>query len=115
MDLNLLVALEFLIREKNVTRAAARLGVTQSAMSHTLNRLRSHFEDPLLVRKGSEMVATPLGEKLAADLGPALAEVESIAKRRSKFDPKTAVRRFTIIASDYAQVVVLPALLDKLP
>jgi len=115
MDLNLLVALEFLIREKNVTRAAARLGVTQSAMSHTLNRLRAHFEDPLLVRKGAEMVATPLGEKLAADLGPILTEVESIASRRSKFDPKTAVRRFTILASDYAQVVVIPALLEKLP
>src|ERR1043165_3802957 len=102
MDLNLLVALEFLIREKNVTRAAARLGVTQSAMSHTLNRLRAHFEDPLLVRKGGERVRAPARREAGGRSGSDTdrgridreppVEVRSEDRRASIHDPRERLR-----------------------
>ena len=65
LDLNLLVALRELVRERSVTRAAQRLGVTQPAASASLSRLRRHFGDDLLVREHGEYVLTPLGEQLA--------------------------------------------------
>lgn len=68
LDLNLLVALEALIEEGNVSRAAERLFITQSAMSKTLGRLRQLFDDPLFIRKGAGMVPTPRAEQLARQL-----------------------------------------------
>ena len=68
IDLNLLVALDALTRERSVTKAAKRAGVTQSAMSHTLRRLRDLFDDPLLVRGRGGMVLTPRAEALAIPL-----------------------------------------------
>jgi len=114
VDLNLLVAFDALLREGSVTRAAARVGVTQSAMSHTLNRLRAEFDDALLVRRGACLTPTALAEKLEPELTAALAAIERVFDARVEFDPARAVRRFTLLASDYAQVVILPPLLARL-
>jgi DNA-binding transcriptional LysR family regulator len=113
-DLNLLVTLDALLGEKSVTRAASRLGVTQSAMSHALNRLRAQFDDPLLVRRGGTMVPTPLAERLVEPLAGTLGELERLFASRSQFDPATDARRFSILASDYAAIVILPGLMRRL-
>ena len=113
-DLNLLVPLEALLSEMSVTRAATRLGVTQSAMSHSLNRLRLLFADPLLVRRGGEMVKTALADQLGAELPGVLESAEQLLAARSTFDPMQAVQRFSIIAGDYAQVTVIAPLLQRL-
>ena len=72
IDANLLVALDVLLQERHVTRAAQRLGITQSAMSQTLQRVRDTLDDPILVRSGRTMIATPRGEALAGPLREAL-------------------------------------------
>ena len=76
LNLNLLVALDALLSERNVTKAARRIGITQPAMSQTLARLRELFADPLLVRQGRSMVLTPRAEVMLAPLSDALLSVE---------------------------------------
>ena len=71
VDLNLLLALDALLQEQSVTRAAERMGVTQPAMSYTLNRLRGELGDPLLVRRGAKLVPTPLAERLMPEIASA--------------------------------------------
>ena len=114
VDLNLLRALDALLAEQHVTRAAARLGVTQSAASHALGRLRELLGDPLLVRgpRGT-LLPTARAEELAPVVERALAELAA-AWRGAAFAPATAQRRFTIGASDYAELVVLPALAARI-
>jgi DNA-binding transcriptional LysR family regulator len=114
IDLNLLVALDALLREESVTRAASHLGLTQSATSRALNRLRAELGDPLLVRRGTALVRTPLAEKLVPEVGAAVEAVGRVFDARLAFDPARAARRFTVFASDYAQVIVIPPLLGRL-
>jgi DNA-binding transcriptional LysR family regulator len=108
IDLNLLVSLDALIDEANVTRAAARLNVSQPALSAQLARLRHLFRDPLLVpsRSGRGMIPTARALELRAPLHRALKDMESIVKRPSAFDPLTANRTFAIAATDNAAVVL---------
>ncbi len=113
IDLNLLVALDTLLREKNVTRAAARLGISQSAMSHALRRMRNLFEDPLFVSTPRGMQPTPRAQELADPIERILKGVEHVLDQ-PRFDPATAQRKFRIIASDYAQFVLLPSLVRYL-
>ncbi len=115
MDLNLLRALDALIAERHVTRAAARLGITQSAASHALARLRELLGDPLLVRgRAGNMLATPRGLALGAVVQRALADVAAAWRPPAAFDPATARRTFHVGASDYAELVLLPALVARL-
>ncbi|WP_205739577.1 LysR family transcriptional regulator [Georgenia sp. SYP-B2076] len=114
VDLNVLVALDALLAERSVTRAAERLMIGQSAMSSTLARLRRLFDDPLLVRQGRVLVPTPLAESLAAPVREALSIVESVLAVRTDFDPTTDQRTFTISASDYIALVLLRPLLERL-
>ena len=114
VDLNLLTSLDALLREASVTRAAARLGVTQSAMSRALGRLRALFDDPLLVRQGDEMLPTTLSIQLKAQVRQALESVEALLASRTAFVPETSDSRFVVLASDYAQAVVLPRLVEHL-
>ena len=114
MNLNLLLALEALLRTKSVTRAAEKLGVTQSAMSHSLRQLRLAFEDELLVRSGGGLVMTPRAERLAARLGPGLDALKAALQDDPPFDPRHATRRFGLISGDFLAVGVLPALLGLL-
>jgi len=87
IDLNLLVALDALLTERNVTRAAERTSVGQPAMSASLARLRKHFDDQLLVRQGRRLMPTPLAETLVGPVREALAAAESVLVRSHAFDP----------------------------
>ena len=115
VDLNLLVALDALLEERNVSRAAERLLVGQPAMSATLARLRALFNDPLLVREGRGLVATPFAESLVAPLRDVLGRIEAIVNVGTEFDPLTDHRTFSIVASDYVALVLIRPLMELLP
>ena len=110
LNLNLLVALDALLAEQSVTRAAHRIGVTQSAMSRSLARLREMLDDPLLVRVGRGMVRTPRAEALAMPLRGALAHLQQTLDRAPTFDPATAQRQFSIMTADLLSTTLLPGL-----
>lgn len=113
VDLNLMLSLEALLLEQNVTRAAARLGLTQSAMSHRLRRLRSLFNDPLLVGGRSGMVPTPRAQELLAPLRDGLRQLRSIWADAKPFDPATSQREFVVISTDYCEYGILPRVLAR--
>ncbi|KAB8314612.1 LysR family transcriptional regulator [Tolypothrix campylonemoides VB511288] len=112
LDLNLLMALHALLKERSVTRAAQTLGLSQSATSHALNRLRKLFDDPLLVRTSQGMIPTPRAENLLEPLRQILSEIEQLIQTPT-FDPKTAQGTIQIVATDYATVVILPRVLKR--
>lgn len=111
VDLNLLVALDALLAERSVTRAAARIGIGQSAMSHNLARLRDLFGDELLTRSAKGMQPTPRALALADPVRIALAQIETLVSRDETFNPATAERVFRIGLPDSVEVLVGPALL----
>lgn len=114
VDLNLLVALDALAREKSVTKAAARAGVTQSAMSHTLRRLRELFDDPLFVRGRGGMVLTPRAEALTVPLRSGLVSLARTLAEPHAFEPERANRTFRIASPDLFDALVLPTLSQRL-
>jgi DNA-binding transcriptional LysR family regulator len=114
VDLNLLVACDALLEERSVTRAAKRLKITQSAASHTLSRLRELFGDPLLVRAGNAMVLSERAARLVEPVRDALDRVTAVLEQGPTFDPKTARRQFSLSTSDYGELVLLPALVERL-
>lgn len=114
VDLNLLTVLAVLLEETSVTRAAARLGRTQSAVSHALDRLREAFGDPLFVRSGQRMMATPRAESLRAPVAEVTARLVDLWVRAPAFDPASATRRFVVTASDYLTTVLIPPLIPRL-
>lgn len=114
VDLNLLVALDALLTESNVTRAAERTSVGQPAMSASLARLRKHFGDPLLVKQGRRLVRTPLADTLVGPVREALAAADAVLARPSGFDPKKDHAAFTIVAADYVTMVLLRPLLEMI-
>jgi DNA-binding transcriptional LysR family regulator len=105
--LNLLVALDALLRECNVTQAGNRLNLSQPAMSGALARLRSHFQDELLVPVGRRMMRTPLAEQLVKPLQDLLLRARTTLETRAVFDPASSTRHLTIAASDYVVVILL--------
>jgi DNA-binding transcriptional LysR family regulator len=111
IDLNLLVALDALLSERNVTRAAERTSIGQPAMSASLARLRKHFDDQLLVREGRQLRLTPLAESLLEPTRNALNAAQIVMDRSPGFDPTRDQRSFTMLASDYVSVVLLRSLL----
>lgn len=113
IDLNLLVALDALARERSVTKAAERAGVTQSAMSHTLRRLRELFDDPLLVRGRGGMVLTPRAEALAVPLRGGLLSLARLLVEPPSFEPAHAKRVFRLVSPDLFDALVLPTLLRR--
>lgn len=114
IDVNLLVAFDTLLRERNVTRAAERAGVTQSAMSHKLRRLRELFGDPLLVRGRGGMVPTPRAEALSRRLRQGLVALARTLGDPDGFDPQRASRVFRIVSPDLFDLLELPGLLERL-
>src|SRR5689334_2396942 len=106
LDLNLLVALRELLRARNVTRAAARIGVSQPAASAALSRLRRHFDDELLVRGRSGYALSPLAMQLADQVETVCAAAERLFATGSKFDPATSRREFTLVMADYTIAVL---------
>ncbi len=105
LDLNLLVALNALLEERNVTRAGQRLGLSQPSTSALLARLRRHFADDLLTRVGNSYELTPLAITLRERSAAAIDIVERTFATQSSFDPTTTDQSFSLIASDYAVMV----------
>ena len=114
VDLNLLVALDALLQEGSVTKAARRVGISQPAMSNALKRLRKMLDDEILVRSGSTMVPTPRAMELAGPVHDALTTIQQALESRSSFDPGQAKGRFALAGSDYTSLVLLPDLVETL-
>jgi len=114
LDLNLLVALEALIDEAHVTRAAERVGISQPAMSDALQRLRQHFGDELLVRVGRQYQLTALAIELREPLHELVQLAQGIVQRREGFDPSTDSRIFNVVASEYSAYVLIQPLLKRI-
>ena len=113
-DLNLLSALDALITERNVTRAAERLHVTQPTMSGMLQRLRCQFDDEILVRNGRNMELTYFGLSLIEPVREALRGIESLVRAEPTFDAQTSTRTFSIMASDYCTAIFMPRVIARL-
>lgn len=114
LELSALATLVALVEERSVTRAAARLGMTQSGASHALRRLRARFDDPLLVRGREGMQPTPRGIQLHGRAVRILAELEALDRPAERFDPGAAQRSFTLAADDNMSLYLLPPLLAEL-
>src|SRR5688572_22582657 len=114
IDLNLLVALDVLLTERNVTRAGERLCLSQSAMSGTLARLRHTFDDELLVRVGRQLELTAYAEEIALPVRQCLQQIEELLNAKQTFEPQSASRVFRIAATDYAVMLMLSPLVKRL-
>ncbi len=114
VDLNLLVYLDVLLRECNVTRAAEELGISQPAMSNSLRRLRDLFDDPILVRTSDGMTPTDRALELQPMVRKVLSAAEQAILPKTEFDPSASTRIFRIMASDYTESTLLPGLLRQL-
>jgi DNA-binding transcriptional LysR family regulator len=110
-DLNLLVALDALLTERNVTRAGARVNLSQSAMSGTLGRLRRLFHDQLLLTVGRRLVLTPLAKELLEPVSEILRLARGAIATETHFNPATSTHHFSIAASDYATTILLADIL----
>jgi DNA-binding transcriptional LysR family regulator len=114
LDSSLLLPLDALLQERHVSRAAARVGLTQSAMSRVLARLRDALGDPLLVRSGRSMVLSPRAERLARPLHLAVANLERVLAGDEVFEPATSRRSFRVATVDYGSAVVVAPLMRTL-
>lgn len=113
LDLNLLIVLSALLEECSVTRAARKLNLSQSATSHALGRLRKLFNDPLLIRTSQGMIPTPFAEQLVEPLRQILSDVRQLIQTPT-FDPQTAQGTVQLVATDYATIVILPKVLQRI-
>ena len=113
-DLNLLVSFNLLMEERSVSRAAERMFITQSAMSHMLQRLRQQFDDPLLVKTPSGMKPTERALSLIEPVKDVLRDVKTLIHARDEFVASESRRRFTIAATDYMDVLVTPPLIERI-
>lgn len=111
LNLNLLLAFEALFVERNVSKAAKRVRLSQPATSNALARMRALFEDPLFVSQGREMVPTAMALHLANPVLEALSRIRAAIGDRDSFDPKTATNTFRIAATDYAEIVLVSRIL----
>ena len=114
IDLNLLVVFDAIMRDRHVTRAGARLGLSQPATSNALARLRKLTNDELFVRMAGTLQPTPIAIELASQIQPALQQIDLALTREFSFDPNASDRVFTIGMSDYTAFAILPKLLSKL-
>lgn len=114
IDLNLLAAFDALMSERNVTRAATQVGVSQPAMSAALSRLRKLFGDPLFLRSAAGLLPTPRARELAEPISQALRQLEAALVSKPDFVPGEAKLTVNLGLSDYPAVVLLPALLEAL-
>jgi LysR family nod box-dependent transcriptional activator len=111
LDLNLLVALDAMLAERSISRAAERLHMSQSAMSNALARLRSYFDDDLLVQVGRKLELTPRAETLKETVRDVLVRVDSTITAQPQFNPAESERTFHLIVSDYTTVILMPYVL----
>jgi DNA-binding transcriptional LysR family regulator len=112
-DLNLLLAFDLLMQERNVSRAAERMFISQSAMSHVLHRLRQQLDDPLLVRATTGMRPTARALALIGPVRKVLREIEQLIEP-SKFDPRLSQRSFVLDTIDYIEYLMVPPLIEHI-
>ncbi|MGY3695756.1 transcriptional regulator NodD1 [Bradyrhizobium barranii subsp. apii] len=114
LDLNLLVALDALMTERNLTAAARKINLSQPAMSAAIARLRIYFRDELFTMRGRELVPTPGAEALASPVREALLHIQLSIISRDAFDPSQSNRRFRIILSDFMTIVFFRRIVDRI-
>lgn len=114
LDLNLLVVFKHLLKERSVSGAARKLGLTQPAVSNALKRLRSVLNDELFLRTTKGMEPTPYALQLADPIAHALSTIENTLSHRAEFDLSTSDRRFTLAMTDLGEIELLPPLMDRL-
>ncbi|HJU29998.1 MAG TPA: LysR family transcriptional regulator [Hyphomicrobiaceae bacterium] len=114
VDLNLFVVFDTIYAEGGITRAARRLNLSQPAISHALARLRAMFDDPLFTRQGRVMTPTPLARQAIEPVRQALQGLEVTLNRVDRFDPASAVKRFTLGMREVLETVVLPGLMSAI-
>lgn len=114
LDLNLLVALDVLLEERSVTRAAERLNVSQPALSATLAKLRDYFGDPLLIAQGRRMIPTAEALAMRSEIRRILGLADELVVRSTRFEPAVSRRIFRICVSDYLVTVLFPTLIGEL-
>ena len=114
LDLNLLLAFQVLLEERNVTRAARRLNISQPAMSAALNRLRDYFQDDLLTVQGKQMHPTAQAQELSGPVRRFLEDLDVLLTNTASFDPATTQRSFRLVASDYITAAVIGPLTARL-
>jgi DNA-binding transcriptional LysR family regulator len=113
-DLNLLLAFESLMIERNVTRAAKRIGLSQPAMSNALSRLRRTFDDPLLMRTPAGMAPTATAHSLIVPVRAALAQLRTALEAKPSFDPTASKRIFHLSTSDHVEIALIAPLVARL-
>ena len=113
-DLNLLPVLLVMMEERNVTRAAERLGITQPALSNALNRLRETLNDPLFIRERYGMRPTPMAEQLAEVVAVSLGAIDKVILGQQDFDPRHTTRLFTLAPNSYVEFVMMPDIVSRL-
>ena len=104
LDLNLILVLHHIIQEKHISRAALELGMTQSAVSHALNRIRNYFDDPVLIRNGRQMVLSPFAERVAGELQEILNNIHGLKLLKPEFDPFVSKQSFKIGLPEYLAI-----------
>ncbi|WP_323751236.1 LysR family transcriptional regulator [Marinobacter sp.] len=114
LDLNLLHVFDTIYREGSLTRAAKALHLTQPAVSHSLARLRDHFDDPLFTRQGNQMVPTPLARRFLESMRPGLNQVQSAVNQFHAFDPASQRKTYALGLRDVLESTFLPKLMNRL-
>ncbi|MDP4548478.1 MAG: LysR family transcriptional regulator [Marinobacter sp.] len=114
LDLNLLHVFDTIYREGSLTRAAKALHLTQPAVSHSLARLREHFDDPLFTRQGNQMVPTPLARRFLESMRPGLNQVQSAVNQFHAFDPASQRKTYALGLRDVLESTFLPELMNRL-
>ncbi|WP_336366325.1 LysR family transcriptional regulator [Marinobacter sp. C2H3] len=114
LDLNLLHVFDTIYREGSLTRAARALHLTQPAVSHSLSRLREHFDDPLFTRQGNRMVPTPLARRFLDSMRPGLTQIQTAVNQFHAFDPARQRKTYSLGLRDVLESTFLPSLMGRL-
>lgn len=114
LDLNLLHVFDTIYREGSLTRAAKALHLTQPAVSHSLSRLREHFDDPLFTRQGNQMIPTPLARRFLESMRPGLTQIQGAVNQFHAFDPATQRKTYSLALRDILETTFLPQLMQRL-
>ena len=114
IDLNLFVVFDAIYTEGNLTRAGEIIGITQPAVSNSLSRLRSLFDDPLFVRTAEGMVPTPVAQNIIGSVRQALGLIRASVQESETFDPSISEKRFRISTNDLSQAILLPRIFKSL-
>ncbi|MBS8239474.1 LysR family transcriptional regulator [Marinobacter lipolyticus] len=114
LDLNLLHVFDTIYREGSLTRAARALHLTQPAVSHSLSRLREHFDDPLFTRQGNQMIPTPLARRFLESMRPGLTQIQSAVNQFHAFDPASHRKTYSLALRDILESTFLPQLMHRL-